>query len=77
MVEVGEKCKECKYYSEWTLTCDYCFLTKRSRTITDGKKIDTKYCDKFVLGTRTIDKGNYVKAEFRMMKAEQQERGKK
>lgn len=55
MVRVGEKCKECKYYGNQTFSCDYMLIAKKRRTITDGKKIDPKYCDKFEKGKRFHD----------------------
>lgn len=52
MIEVGEKCQDCKYWGFWTQTCDYMLYKKRSRQITDGKIIDPKFCDKFDNGKR-------------------------
>lgn len=55
MIRVGEKCKKCKYYGAQTESCDYVLIEKKRRTVTDGKKIDPKYCDKFIEGKREHD----------------------
>ena len=55
MVEVGENCKKCKYYGSQTNSCDYILITRRSMMFTDGKRIDPKYCDKFVNEKREYD----------------------
>lgn len=58
MIEVGEKCKECKYWSRRSESCDYRLITGCSRTITNNMRLDPKYCDKFVQGRK---KNNYKK----------------
>ena len=70
MVSVGEKCRSCKYFSDWTFTCDYCVIRKKSRTLTDGKKIDPKLCDKYEEGRRETDPNEFVRSEFAARKAE-------
>ena len=51
-VKVGDICHKCKYYSSRTWTCDYCNIMRRSRLYTDGVRIDSEYCDKFIEGKR-------------------------
>lgn len=55
MVKTGEICKKCIYYGGQTETCDYRLMTNKSRLVTDGKRIDPQYCDKYVAGKREFD----------------------
>jgi len=67
MVEVGDKCNECKYYSKRSGTCDFYLLTGQSRTVTNNIRIDPHFCDKFVKGERNIkqERDTWIKEIFR------------
>lgn len=53
MVKVGAICKTCKYCGgEWVRGCNYLDIEGHSRMFTDGKRIPTGYCDKYVEGQR-------------------------
>lgn len=67
MVEVGDKCNECKYYSKRSGTCDFYLLTGMHRTVTNNIRIDPHFCDKFVKGERNIKKerDTWIKEIFR------------
>lgn len=51
-IRVGALCHKCKYWSGRTRTCDYCNIMRQSRLYTNGKRLDPKFCNKFVMGKR-------------------------
>ena len=52
-VKVGEKCKQCIYYSASDGGCNYNLITRRSRLFQNGQRIvDVGYCTKYTEGQR-------------------------
>ena len=66
MVKVGEKCKDCKYCSRRTGTCDYRLITGMSRTITNNIRIDPAFCDKYVKGNKEYDAHEWRNNSFKL-----------
>ena len=65
MVAVGEKCKECMYWSQRTESCDYRFITGMSRTLTNNQRVDPSMCDKFTKGKVANRRSNWAKEWYK------------
>lgn len=65
MVEVGEICKTCKYWSHRTKTCDYTLITGASRTITNNVRNDPRFCDKYIKGEKIYEQHDWNEGWYR------------